>query len=440
MKEENPELQVNELRKICFEKPFKVSKPEDFDYIELAKKYPFEFIIDGYVIYSINMLKRFIINDIKLQLTKRNNISIIEVLDNLEMSFLNSFNEPFPHILIENIKDGWIDIQMSQYSYIPDSEFYPIELFLISYIKDKSFYWEKNPADHNIYYVRKKTFQKTLLKNAIIDILKENQSLKLSLLVHKLNSSSLDFEIEKPISEQKIKEILLNDNFTFSLKTDNFSDDPIIEFNETGYFSSLIKENLIDIHSVYQKGKPQKAEKSVVGELFAIAYNNTFAKPRSGVFSAIYTGEQFPLIEAEEYVKVRNIIYISATEDLSKTISNILEYDRFNEEEFLINLYSILSSTLISLDIKENQKQENYVYINKDDQDYSKKPESIYKDWIKNNIKFSFIAMPSQEAITFVKRFINAYSPVLNIENNLGNLFTTLILEKKKEFLRKLEI
>lgn len=116
-----------------------------------------------------------------------------------------------------------------------------------------------------------------------------------------------------------------------------------------------------------------------------------------GLFAVVFFGENFPLLEASEYIKTRPIIYIG------------------NADGNSINLREL--TTYLKPLISDNESINN---------------------WLIHNTKISLYEENISE--TLYKNILMKFSPVFNIKDNPGNLFSYTLEEKLKEYNNKIQL
>lgn len=153
-----------------------------------------------------------------------------------------------------------------------------------------------------------------------------------------------------------------------------------------------------------------------------------FAK-QPGIYAIFFYGDKFPLEEAVEYLKIRPIIYIGKTESSS--------YERDFKQHFtsgqtgrstLRRSFGALLKEQLNLkpiprNISENsdRRYRNYKF--------DSEGEIRLTDWMKSNLGLSFYPMERdiEQIKTLEKELINKLVPVLNLKDNYGNIFYSLV-------------
>ncbi|MCX8057590.1 MAG: hypothetical protein N3F03_08285 [Ignavibacteria bacterium] len=134
----------------------------------------------------------------------------------------------------------------------------------------------------------------------------------------------------------------------------------------------------------------------------------------AGIYAVIFTGKEFPLKEASEYVQTRPYIYIGHTSgSLSDEIYEPFLMDLGKCNELLKYLKAILT---------EEQKTKEIEVLS----------------WLKENTKISFYEEKTMIDYQVYLNLINEFSPIFNVFKNPGNLFSYTLEKKYENFLEKI--
>lgn len=218
-----------------------------------------------------------------------------------------------------------------------------------------------------------------LIRNVMIKISRDlkGKSITLKELTYSVNRVKLDTLTPKPFNEELIKEIILQNSgrlmYDISKDTISLSDD--LEFM-TNYF----KENRYNFNEF------------------------NFAENSSGLLAYIFIGKEFPLKEAEEYVKTRPVIFI---DEIHYTNVNRIN---FSNESTLIEYLKAVMDTSNDEEIKK---------------------------WLSENIALSYYEESKAEIKKIAPKIIEKFSPIFNLDNNPGNLFQYTLKSKLEEYYKK---
>lgn len=153
-----------------------------------------------------------------------------------------------------------------------------------------------------------------------------------------------------------------------------------------------------------------------------------------GIYAILFVGSHFPLIEAAEYVRIRPIIYIGKTEksqrarDLKQHFSN----NGTGRSTLRRSLGAILRE---QLNLKPKpRKFSSVMNIDYNNYRFDETGEEKLTAWMYENLACSFYEMRdnSSDIEIFENEVIKDRVPILNIKNNMGNLFGEIVSEKRK--------
>jgi|GEM_PF-5271401 len=418
MSKENRNI-IENLFKITKEKPYVFhGNIVDYDYIEVAKGLPEFFIVTQKGIFSWNMIKEFLELELKyiFNYQKKEEISFTEFYYRFTDTFLRKFETDFPDLDATDFgitqaeydnRKYELSIQESleiiyenpyrsdeygvfTYPMIPLSElieflFYRIDLYSL---KDYEFKHDKiKLAKRNEYPLYYGIF--AALFRAPNNVLNAKE------LIHILSIDDINYLTPKGRNTIEFEDVRTEINkvkkyFKFSFlydENDNISLtdflDPIIQHFETNRLS--------------------------YSEIESIPH-------QSGLVALIYNGAEFPLKNASEFVKLRNIIRIHSSEDIAKDYENFGQYKSMDDSI----LSAIINEEIDLLD--SNNRLKNY------------------NKWIRENILISYYPMDYSES-NFYKFCLNLkFSPILELDPIYDNIFSKDILAIQEQFKKKLEI
>lgn len=201
--------------------------------------------------------------------------------------------------------------------------------------------------------------------------------LQLENITFRLNRLPLNPGIPKPFSMELVEEIISEDQDRFEIDKSN----GLVKLvDDLDYISKVLIKNqylLKEFNTNYQS---------------------------SGFLALIFVGKDFPLKEASDYVATRPIIYLKSVNNLSIEFSKLPDDEGFLINEFIEYLRAILPDQI------------------------------IIKDWIKENLTFSFLKYDKDEIKKLHNPLIEKLSPILNVNNNPGNLFQYTLKSKLEEY------
>jgi len=149
----------------------------------------------------------------------------------------------------------------------------------------------------------------------------------------------------------------------------------------------------------------------------------------SGIYAFMFIGKEFPLKQAIEYVKIRPIIYIGKTESGShkRNSDQHLKSGKTGSSTLRRTLGAILKDELNLIPIPRNGKENSRRKIAH--YEFTPAGEERLTEWMKKNLAFSFYEMDENPAgiIFLEKKVIKLTVPVLNLRDNYGNIFFSLI-------------
>lgn len=214
----------------------------------------------------------------------------------------------------------------------------------------------------------------------------KRESFELKNLDFRINRSPVELDVPKPISMDYV----------------------ISQIEKSSDIYSYDKET----EKVFLKTDLERIKKILQSNSHEFLKFNDFVQSSgtrsSGILSFTYTGPNFPLIEAGEYVKLRNIIFISKAYSLATDFKKLFDFNKITDSKIL----SILSAII---------------------------GEENLEKWITENIKISFyeeyFEPTDKELIDLEKRIIEDISPLLNLEGNPGNLFRITLEDKLNAYL-----
>jgi hypothetical protein len=236
---------------------------------------------------------------------------------------------------------------------------------------------------------------KKIIKNAVISVLREPSSPPLTLdqLTHRINRKDIKAGIPKPFDKQIIQEIISADKDRFHV--DNNSG--IIKLSDDlEYIAKYFKEN-------------QQLLQNFDGE-----------KESEGIIAIIYIGKDFPLQEAKEYVYTRPIIYLYVTGNLA--------LESFGDD--------------INISLEEDFSFTERLIFNTEFGDYLRAiiPSNLaVKEWLQANVSVSFYEESYDELRLMLPKLLEKFSPVLNVDQNPGNLFQYTLNNKLELYKQTIE-
>jgi len=227
--------------------------------------------------------------------------------------------------------------------------------------------------------------QEKIIIDGVFSSLKSNKKIKLSELIFELNlNSEIDF---RPINSERILKIInqYSNDFNFDSQTKIIflkSDEEILEAMKN-YF----EEKTETITSFIEKG----------------------AEP--GILAVIFSGKNFPLEEAANYINTRPII--------------LLDNITYNND---LKVYFNLNNKRVE-DTNANDLKYLKALLPKD---------TDYNNWLNENCIVSFFPISKERIQTLMPKVIKHFSPVLNLNRNPNNLFEFTIKQKVEEYLKNL--
>jgi hypothetical protein len=335
--------------------------------------------------YSVYMdtqsLKEFIKTEIEIFLEDNNRAtSMSEIFDKCYKSFCNTFGFP----MLEEVDYGlrfdklikMIDIVLNE---SPEKFHKLLDL---------------RKSNENDFIVLKTWESKSLItqysrfESAILYNFRKSKKeiLELKNLDFRLNRLPFIYDVPKPISLEYIISQLQNESDIYHFDEAN---EKIIHKEDL----KRIKKKLINLTMKYRD----------FGNFISSIWRTT-----SGIISIKYSGLDFPLKEASEYVNLRNIIFISKTYNVLTDFKKLFDFENINDSKFLLILSSIIG-------------------------------EDNLREWIEENIKISFyeeyFEPTDNELGDLEKRIIEDISPLLNLDGNPGNLFRITLEDKLNAYL-----
>lgn len=234
--------------------------------------------------------------------------------------------------------------------------------------------------------------QKTM-KNEIIQIFRKHDKneFMLSSIVHRLLKNDNADTLPSPLTNTSIKEVIINNPSNFA-------------FDEKNGLVKL-KADVDSLKNYLTKGNSWNYER--FSNFLAENKKNSMTSP--AIVAIHFVGDEFPLVEAVEYVKIRPIIYLDYFASIKEGIEKFSDFTNKVNSEFLTILSSILPE-----DVDLKKWLENFISI------------TIY---YKNYDDYAFSLIPE---------LINSFSPVLNLNNNPGNLFRITLEDKIAEYKNQL--
>lgn len=208
-----------------------------------------------------------------------------------------------------------------------------------------------------------------LIKNQISEYLsmQVNKESSLQNIIYAINELELDIPYKKPYNRNLIYSVIMDYSNYFEYK-----DKKIKVKRDT----NSVKEILLQTEDI----------KSL--QISAIS--------SSAIVSFVYYGNDFILKDADEYVKLRRIIYVGLVEDAKNFINTI---DRQKDFELFLFLNKLL---------------------------YNNVPAS---DWLSDNVKIGIYYDKISELNQLYHSLLSSLSPVFNLKNNPGNLFAVQLRE-----------
>ncbi len=216
-----------------------------------------------------------------------------------------------------------------------------------------------------------------IIRNVIIKVLRDMKEKNLSLkdLTYSVNRIKLDTLIPKPFNEELIKEIVIQNSGRLVY---DISKDAIALPDDLEYITNYFKENRQHFNEFI------------------------FPQDTSGLLAWIFTGSDFPMKEAIEYVKTRPIIFMD--EILHRTSNSLLINDEFREYLKAV------------MDTSDNEEIEI---------------------WLSENVTLSYYEESLSEIKKLYPKIIEKFSPVFNVNKNPGNLFQYTLKSKYEEYCTK---
>lgn len=203
-------------------------------------------------------------------------------------------------------------------------------------------------------------------------------------LSFKIALSPLPMEIIKPVTKKELREILSNniyflydkENDAVRLFTNNELSEKIKNYFNQNYSPISISDTKYD---------------------------------KAGILAIKFTGKEFPLSEAKEYINVRPIIFLC---DVAKN-SSIKDILLINRE----------------LSEKESNDIKYLKCLFDNDQEFI--------NWLENNTSVSFHETHPKIIKYVHPKLLEDLSPIFNIQHNPGNLFQYTLKTKFEEYLKK---
>lgn len=374
---------AKELLEITKIKPHKIRTGDtrDIDYIEVAEEYRKFFIKTDEAIFSWSMIDDFWELETKSQF--RSGVDKIKssvFFSKAMESFRNKYKLEYPYIF-----DTDSDLNPNTTGIIKE---YPEDMInLPSNYVESGKYILKEKADKDFYPLYFGIYKALFFT--------ENNQLQLDELTHIVSTEDMTFspKYDLPFDETNIFDEIKNHEKYFN-----------IEINSLNRKLSVIKLNIF-LEPIIETFLEKRIEYSKIEQ----------SENGSGVLAIVYNGKEFPLEDANEYVKIRDIIGFNTTENF------------FNDASFFFNQTEIIPNNLnavidISLDLSKDADMINDL-----------------NQWLRENILLSFYPSESEDAkfYSFCLKLQN--SPLLETNKFFENIYRKEINELNINFTKKME-
>lgn len=223
------------------------------------------------------------------------------------------------------------------------------------------------------------------IRSSIISVLRnsDDRTLGIDDIVFGVNRFDVDTLIKKPYKIELIKKIILSDKRRFQYNS---------ESKETAVNEKpILTDDLLYLDYYFKEKR-------------TLLKNYNYDDIYTGIAAFIFIGNNFPFVEATEYVKTRPIIYLEQIEDPLLISDNIEEWLPDELVEYLETLF--------------NNSEELY-------------------NWCSENLAVSIYFEHFDEVKLLYPKVIEHFSPVFNIMNNPGNLFQYTLEAKLEEYYNK---
>ena len=398
---------ANYLIKATRDKPYIFNGSEtDIDYLESAKKYPELFIVSENAIFSWEMFKDFWNAEI--------NLALIQGLDGLSISnsIANSFSNKY-HVDYPDFNAKQFGLSEDQYHNIQYlNRLHGEDVHEDNFLELEYEYPTIRESLQNRYLFNKIN----LFNSKKIFISSDNFDLSF----YKYSQIPLYYGIAKALIDIKKEEVLMHDVMHY-LQSKNKGNTNYIDMdNHENYYSYVTKSKPAYFDMSTGKIKLKNFLDPVIGyfnekRINFSELNINSIENNTGILAIIFTGKEFSLEVAKEFVKVRDVISLHEIKDFSKDFDDIIKYD-LND---ITPLIAIASKQVDILD--KSSGEENY------------------RNWIKENLSFSFY--PLTEEVNFYKYCLTfKLSPILEIDEEFENMYKRDILNMINELNDKVKI
>ena len=398
---------ANYLIKATRDKPYIFNGSEtDIDYLESAKKYPELFIVSDNAIFSWEMFKDFWNAEI--------NLALIQGLDGLSISnsIANSFSNKY-HVDYPDFNAKQFGLSEDQYHNIQYlNRLHGEDVHEDNFLELEYEYPTIRESLQNRYLFNKIN----LFNSKKIFISSDNFDLSF----YKYSQIPLYYGIAKALIDIKKEEVLMHDVMHYLQSKNKGNANYLDSDNNEYYYSDETKSKPAYFDMSTGKIKLKNFLDPVIGyfnekRINFSELNINSIENNTGILAIIFTGKEFSLEVAKEFVKVRDVISLHEIKDFSKDFDDIIKYD-LND---ITPLIAIASKQVDILD--KSSGEENY------------------RNWIKENLSFSFY--PLTEEVNFYKYCLTfKLSPILEIDEEFENMYKRDILNMINELNDKVKI
>ena len=146
---------------------------------------------------------------------------------------------------------------------------------------------------------------------------------------------------------------------------------------------------------------------------------------KPGLYAIYFYGEQFPIKEAAEYIKIRPIIYLGKTEtsSLNRNLKQHFQSGQTGRSTLRRSLGALLRVQLNLQPIPRGHFDDSEMKFR--NYKFDADSENRLTDWMKKNLGLSFY--PVQNDLSQIryleKKIISKIVPVLNLSDNFSNIF-----------------
>lgn len=293
----------------------------------------------------------------------------------------NSFDYSF------NYSGDWKDRFYYEKDFLQNRINELLSIFFLKHFHDEYQHIGGGTSFNTICFIKKSRRRPVLQKFLIEFFIKKNYTEHITIedLSYEIGlTDKVPEEIIKPVTKKELREIFENEEY-FHYDKDNDSVKMLS-------FSEIVEKIKNHFEQSYSNFSISESE-----------YN------KKGILALKFTGNEFPLPEAIDYINVRPIIFVYNVDSQTK-IDNILLLDK-------------------EISDKENNDIKYLKSLFNNDEEYKK--------WLEKNTSVSFYEAPEEIVKHIYPKLVADLSPIFNIQHNPGNLFQYTLKSKLEEYLKK---